>query len=58
MNIGTSLKKVITELFEPFMLFVAPDLYEKLEWSKKPDSLEQEFQRIFPVKKGTKYKRR
>ncbi|SDI86251.1 hypothetical protein [Natribacillus halophilus] len=37
-------KKVITDLFEPFMLFFAPDLYEQLDWSKQPDSLEQELQ--------------
>ncbi|WP_373893924.1 Rpn family recombination-promoting nuclease/putative transposase [Virgibacillus sp. CBA3643] len=48
-------KKVITELFEPFVLFFAPDLYPKLDWYKEPDSLEQEFHRVFPVKKGTKY---
>ncbi|MCJ7842431.1 hypothetical protein MUB24_16305 [Lederbergia sp. NSJ-179] len=48
-------KKVITDLFEPFVLFFSPDLYEKLDWSKKPDSLEQEFHRAIPKKKGTKY---
>ncbi|SDI72772.1 Rpn family recombination-promoting nuclease/putative transposase [Natribacillus halophilus] len=48
-------KKVITDLFEPFMLFFAPDLYEQMDWSKQPDSLEQELKRTFPVKKGTKY---
>lgn len=48
-------KKVITELFEPFILFFAPDLHKKLDWSKQADSLEQEFHRVFPVKKGTKY---
>lgn len=48
-------KKIITDMFEPFMLFFAPDLYEKLDWSKTPDSLEQELYRVFPVKKGTKY---
>ncbi|QQK77069.1 hypothetical protein HUG15_16790 [Salicibibacter cibarius] len=48
-------KKVITDLFEPFMLFFAPDLYEQLDWSKQPDSLEQELKRSFPDKTGTKY---
>lgn len=48
-------KKIITDLFEPFMLFFAPDLYEKLDWGQKPDSLEQEFHQAFPEKKGTKY---
>ncbi|QQK75331.1 Rpn family recombination-promoting nuclease/putative transposase [Salicibibacter cibarius] len=38
------------------MLFFAPDLYEEMDWSKTPDSLEQELHRIFPKwKKGTKY---
>ncbi|SFD86743.1 hypothetical protein SAMN05216238_10533 [Lentibacillus persicus] len=48
-------KKVITELFEPFVLFFAPDLHPELDWSKQPDSLEQEFHRVFPKKKGTKH---
>ncbi|AXF57504.1 hypothetical protein [Salicibibacter kimchii] len=48
-------KKVITELFEPFMLFFARDLYEKLDWSKIPDSLEQEFHRIYLVIEGKRY---
>ncbi|AXF57137.1 Rpn family recombination-promoting nuclease/putative transposase [Salicibibacter kimchii] len=48
-------KKVITDLFEPFLLFFVPDLYEQLDWNKQPDSLEQELKRTFPEKKGTKY---
>lgn len=48
-------KRIITDLFEPFVLFFAPDLYEQLDWSKEPNSLEQEFHRAVPKKKGTKY---
>ncbi|QQK79300.1 Rpn family recombination-promoting nuclease/putative transposase [Salicibibacter cibi] len=48
-------KKVITDLFKPFMLFFAPDLYDKLDWSRMPDSLEQELHRTFPVIEGKRY---
>lgn len=45
-------KNIVTGLFEEFILFFAPDLYAKVDWSRKPDSLEQEFHRLFPEKKG------
>ncbi|TCP29424.1 putative transposase/invertase (TIGR01784 family) [Scopulibacillus darangshiensis] len=48
-------KKILTELFEPFMLFFAPELSENIDWSKRVDSLEQELPGTFPVKKGKKY---
>ncbi|WP_251669639.1 MULTISPECIES: hypothetical protein [unclassified Sporosarcina] len=46
-------KKVIGELFEDFLLFFAPDLYEQVEFTKKPDFLQQElFQEVADRKKG------
>ncbi|WP_185959602.1 Rpn family recombination-promoting nuclease/putative transposase [Lentibacillus cibarius] len=48
-------KNVITELFKPFVRFFAPNLYQMIDWSVKADSLEQEFHRVFPEKKGKRY---
>ena len=48
-------KKIITELFEEFMLFLLPDLYEKIDFAKPPDFLQQElFKEIIEEKKGRK----
>ncbi|WP_062105143.1 RpnC/YadD family protein [Bacillus niameyensis] len=41
-------KEVITELFEDFLLFFAPDLYEEIDFSNPPEFLEQELKTIFP----------
>ncbi|GAA0435048.1 hypothetical protein GCM10008983_09550 [Lentibacillus halophilus] len=48
-------KTIITDLFEPFVRFFAPDLYQTINWNIPPDSLEQEFHRVFPEKKGLKF---
>lgn len=46
-------KKMITDLFEDFIQFVIPELYERVDWSKKPLSLEQELHKISSgIKKG------
>lgn len=46
-------KKIISELFEEFILFVAPDLYEAIEFNRKPEFLQQEFfKQIIEEKKG------
>ena len=46
-------KKLIYELFEEFMLFFAPDLYEEIDFLKEPEFLQQElFQEIMQEKKG------
>ncbi|KAB7706541.1 hypothetical protein F9802_10090 [Bacillus aerolatus] len=46
-------KKLIRELFEEFVLFFAPDLYEEIEFVKEPEFLQQElFQEIIQEKKG------
>src|SRR5690625_1132825 len=46
-------KKVIADLFEEFMLFFAPDLYEEIDFNKAPDFLQQElFKEILQRKKG------
>lgn len=41
-------KEIINELFEEFLLFFAPDLFEKVDFSKAPTSLEQELHKIYP----------
>lgn len=41
-------KDVITELFEEFLLFFAPDLYEQVDFATPPQSLEQELHKIIP----------
>ncbi|MCH1624418.1 hypothetical protein [Fredinandcohnia quinoae] len=49
-------KKVIGDLFEEFILFFAPDLFEAIDFMKGHDFLEQElFQEIIKVKKGRNY---
>ncbi|MGY0691897.1 hypothetical protein ACW2QC_03785 [Virgibacillus sp. FSP13] len=46
-------KKLIEELFEEFMLFFGPDLYEQIDFSKTPDFLKQElYKEIIQEKKG------
>lgn len=46
-------KKVIGELFEDFLLFFAPELYEHVDFTKEPDFLQQElFQEVVDKKKG------
>ncbi|WP_186671157.1 Rpn family recombination-promoting nuclease/putative transposase [Sporosarcina sp. BP05] len=48
-------KKVIADLFEDFLLFFLPDLYEKIDFTKPPDFLQQElFKVIIEKKKGRK----
>src|SRR5699024_10477787 len=44
-----------TDLLEPFVLFFAPALYEQLDWSRQPESLEQELRRAYPEQKGKRY---
>ncbi|KEF40311.1 hypothetical protein M670_00337 [Schinkia azotoformans MEV2011] len=41
-------KDVITELFEEFLLFFAPDLYEHVDFTTSPQFLEQELLKIIP----------
>lgn len=49
-------KKVISELFEDFMLFFIPTLAEEIDFSMEPDFLQQElFREIVDEKKGTNY---
>ncbi len=48
-------KGVITDLFDPFLLFFAPKLHERIDWTKQPDSMEQELRRAFPRNKGKRY---
>lgn len=46
-------KKLIYELFEEFILFFAEDLYEKIDFQRDPEFLQQElFQEIMEDKKG------
>lgn len=46
-------KKVIYELFEEFVLFFAPSLFEDIDFQKEPEFLQQElFQEIIQEKKG------
>lgn len=41
-------KDVITDLFEEFLLFFSPDLYEQVDFTSPPQFLEQELQTIVP----------
>jgi hypothetical protein len=41
-------KDVITDLFEEFLLFFSPDLYEQVDFTSPPQFLEQELQTILP----------
>ncbi|PAV31117.1 hypothetical protein CIL05_00205 [Virgibacillus profundi] len=46
-------KNLITELFEKFMQFFAPRLYEEIDFTKDPDFLQQElYKEIIQGKKG------
>ncbi|MED3650572.1 hypothetical protein [Heyndrickxia sporothermodurans] len=46
-------KKLINELFEEFVLFFAPDLYEKVDFQKKYEFLQQElYKEVIQEKKG------
>ncbi|MGG3691056.1 hypothetical protein ABEU88_18030, partial [Caldifermentibacillus hisashii] len=48
-------KKIISELFEEFILFFAPDLYEAIDFGKGIVFLEQELHKvIIKHKKGKK----
>lgn len=44
-------KEIITELFEEFLLFFAPDLYEVVDFSQPPRSREQELYKLSPSSK-------
>ena len=49
-------KKVISELFEEFVLLIDPDLYEVIDFKKGHSLLEQEFhQQAMDSKEGKKY---
>lgn len=39
---------MITDLFEEFLLFFSPELYEQVDFSSTPQFLEQELQHIIP----------
>lgn len=46
-------KKIIFDLFEEFILFTAPSLHEAIDFSHKPEFLQQElFKKIIKEKKG------
>jgi hypothetical protein len=46
-------KKLIYELFEEFVLFFLPDLFEEIDFTREPDFLQQElFKEIMDEKKG------
>jgi predicted transposase/invertase (TIGR01784 family) len=47
-------KDVISELFEEFLLFFSPDLSEKIDFTKTPQFLEQELQKIYPESESSK----
>ncbi|MBE1556774.1 hypothetical protein [Sporosarcina limicola] len=48
-------KKIIGELFEEFIQFFAPDLFEKIDFTKGLDFLQQElYKEIIKDKKGKK----
>jgi predicted transposase YdaD len=48
-------KKLIIELFEEFVLFVTPDLYEEIDFKRTPDFLQQElYKEVMKEKKGKK----
>lgn len=44
-------KEIISELFEEFLLFFVPEMYEQVDFSKLPQSKEQELHKIFPSSK-------
>lgn len=41
-------KRIISSIFEDFLTFFAPDLAEIVDWSKQPDDLNRELQRLQP----------
>ncbi|OZV96375.1 hypothetical protein CAY57_08115 [Heyndrickxia coagulans] len=41
-------KRVIHSLFEDFVAFFSPGLYEMIDWDKLPDDLDKEFQKLNP----------
>lgn len=46
-------KKLINELFEEFVLFFIPELFEDIDFSREPEFLQQElFQELIQEKKG------
>lgn len=47
-------KDVITSLFEEFLLFFSPELYEKVDFSVQPEFLEQELLTILPESSSNK----
>lgn len=47
-------KDVITELFEEFLLFFAPALYENIDFNTPPEFLEQELHTIIPESSSKK----
>jgi predicted transposase/invertase (TIGR01784 family) len=47
-------KDVITDLFEEFLLFFSPNLYEQVDFTSPPIFLEQELQTILPESAGNK----
>lgn len=44
-------KDIISDLFEEFLLFFAPELYEKVDFSQAPLSREQELHKLIPASK-------
>ncbi len=47
-------KDVITELFEEFLLFFSPELFELVDFATPPEFLEQELQTILPESESNK----
>ncbi|WP_394234176.1 Rpn family recombination-promoting nuclease/putative transposase [Niallia oryzisoli] len=47
-------KDVITDLFEEFLLFFFPELYEHVDFTVPPEFLEQELHSIIPESQSTK----
>jgi hypothetical protein len=45
-------KEVISELFEEFLLFFSPKLYEEIDFTSQPEFLEQELHTIVPDSKS------
>jgi len=55
-DIDINLKEIISELFEPFVEFCMPDIYEEINFNEAYEFLEQEFPKLMKgkYKKGTK----
>ncbi|TAE56655.1 MAG: hypothetical protein EAZ87_17935 [Nostocales cyanobacterium] len=45
-NYDETWKEAITEYFDSFLQFFYPEIYEKVDWSKKPISLDKELEQI------------